>query len=90
VKCADTVAAGSSGYDAGKLEGFLSAAGALFGHTGGPVLSLIKRSDAAKGFVLLPRAGSWSEPLAGWSRRGDWCAIMSAIHGTMKLSFTSP
>jgi transposase len=114
VKCADTVAAGSSGYDAGKkikgrkrhiltdtmglllgvvvtpasvqdrdaakvvfcvfchlllslriifadggyagkLEGFLSAAGALFGHTGGLVLSIIKRSDAAKGFVLLPR-----------------------------------
>lgn len=42
------------GY-AGKLAGFPSAAGTLFGHAGGLALSIIKRSDAAKGFVLLPR-----------------------------------
>jgi transposase len=29
--------------------------GTLFGHAGGLALSIIKRSDAAKGFVLLPR-----------------------------------
>lgn len=45
----------ADGGHAGKLESFLSAAGALFGHTGGLVLSIIKRSDAAKGLVLLPR-----------------------------------
>lgn len=42
------------GY-AGKLEGFLAAAGQMFGHTPGLALCIIKRSDAAKGFVLLPR-----------------------------------
>jgi transposase len=42
------------GY-AGQLEGFLCAAGTLFGHAGGLVLSIIKRSDTAKGFVLLPK-----------------------------------
>lgn len=43
-----------SGYS-GKLEDFISAAGALFGHPGGLVLSIIKRCDKANGFVLLPR-----------------------------------
>jgi len=42
------------GY-AGKLEGFVSAAGQTFGHAAGLVLSIIKRSDKAKGFVLLPK-----------------------------------
>ena len=42
------------GY-AGKLEGLLPTAGNIFGHAAGLVLSIIKRSDAAKGFVLLPR-----------------------------------
>ena len=41
------------GY-AGKLEAFLAAAGSLFGHAS-LGLSIIKRSDAAKGFVLLPK-----------------------------------
>lgn len=42
------------GY-AGKLEGFVSAAGQTFGHAAGLLLSIIKRSDTAKGFVLLPK-----------------------------------
>lgn len=42
------------GY-AGKLEGFLAAAGRMFGHPAGLALRIIKRSDAAKGFVVLPR-----------------------------------
>ena len=114
VKCADTVAAGSSGYDAGKkikgrkrhlltdtrgdllgvvvtpasvqdrdgakvlfcvfchlflslrlifadggyqgqLEGWVQCLGERFGHAGGLALEIVKRSDAARGFVLLPR-----------------------------------
>ena len=39
----------------GKLEGFVTAAAAIYGHVEGLVLSIIKRSDKAKGFVLLPR-----------------------------------
>lgn len=42
------------GY-AGKLEGFVAAAGRMFGHGAGLALSIIKRSDAAKDFVVLPR-----------------------------------
>jgi transposase len=42
------------GY-AGKLEGFLSAAGRSFGHRAGLVLCIIKRSDVAKGFIVLPK-----------------------------------
>ena len=42
------------GY-AGKLEGFVAAAAQAFGHVAGLTLSIIKRSDTAKGFVLLPR-----------------------------------
>ena len=42
------------GY-AGKLEDFVSAAAQAFGHAAGLGLSIIKRSDQAKGFVLLPR-----------------------------------
>ena len=42
------------GY-AGKLEGFLAVAGRMFGHQAELVLRIIKRSDAAKGFVVLPR-----------------------------------
>ena len=42
------------GY-AGKLEAFVSQAGRLFGHAAGLVLSIIKRSDTAKGFELLPK-----------------------------------
>lgn len=42
------------GY-AGKLEAFVTQAGSLFGHAAGLVLSIIKRSDTAKGFVLLPK-----------------------------------
>lgn len=41
------------GY-AGKLEAFGSEAGKLFGHAAGLVLSIIKRSETAKGFELLP------------------------------------
>lgn len=42
------------GY-AGKLEGFVAAAGRMFGHRAGLALNIIKRSDSAKGFVVLPR-----------------------------------
>jgi transposase len=42
------------GY-AGKLEAFVSEAGKLFGHVTGLALSIIKRSDTAKGFVVLPK-----------------------------------
>lgn len=42
------------GY-AGKLEAFVTAAAAVYGQVEGLVLSIIKRSDKAKGFVLLPR-----------------------------------
>ncbi len=42
------------GY-AGKLEAFVTAAAQTFGHEAGLTLSIIKRSDMAKGFVLLPR-----------------------------------
>ena len=42
------------GY-AGKLEDFVTAAAQVFGHVPRLVLSIIKRSDKAKGFVLLPR-----------------------------------
>lgn len=45
----------ADGGSAGKLEGFVRAAAQVFGHAGGLVLSLIKRSDKAKGFVLLPK-----------------------------------
>ena len=45
---------GDGGY-AGKLEGFVAAAGRMFGHRAGLALSIIKRSDPAKGFVVLPR-----------------------------------
>jgi transposase len=114
VKCADTVAAGSSGYDAGKkikgrkrhlltdtrgdllgavvtpasvqdrdgakvlfclfchlflslrviyadggyqgkLEAWVRQLGVLFGHAGGLALQIVKRSDKAVGFELLPR-----------------------------------
>jgi transposase len=114
VKCADTVAAGSSGYDAGKkikgrkrhlltdtrgdllgvvvtpasvqdrdgakvlfslfahlylslrliyadggyqgkLEAWVRELGALMGRAGGLALEIVKRSDAARGFELLPR-----------------------------------
>jgi transposase len=114
VKCADTVAAGSSGYDAGKkikgrkrhlltdtrgdllgvvvtpasvqdrdgarvlfclfchlflslrliyadggyqgkLEAWVEQMGVLFGHTGGLKLGIVKRSDQAQGFELLPQ-----------------------------------
>ncbi len=42
------------GY-AGKLEDFVAAAAGVFGQVAGLVLSIIKRSDKAKGFVVLPR-----------------------------------
>ncbi len=42
------------GY-AGKLETFVQEAGRIFGHAAGLVLSIIKRSDTAKGFVVLPK-----------------------------------
>ena len=42
------------GY-AGKLEGFVTATALAFGRAAGLALKIIKRSDKAKGFVLLPR-----------------------------------
>ena len=45
----------ADGGCAGKLEGFVTDAAWIFGHMLGLVLSIIKRSDQAKGFVLLPK-----------------------------------
>jgi transposase len=42
------------GY-AGKLEAFVTEAGRLFGHAAGLVLSIIKRSDTTRGFIVLPK-----------------------------------
>ena len=42
------------GYQ-GQLESWVAAAGAQRPHPGGLLLSIIKRSDKAKGFELLPR-----------------------------------
>ena len=41
------------GY-AGKLEDFVAAAAGVFGHAAGLILTIIKRSDKAQGFVVLP------------------------------------
>lgn len=42
------------GY-AGKLEGFIAQAGRLFGHAAGLLLCIIKRSEQARGFTVLPK-----------------------------------
>ncbi len=42
------------GY-AGKPEAFVTEAGRLFGHAAGLALSIIKRSDTASGFIVLPK-----------------------------------
>ena len=55
------------GY-AGKLEAFVSEAGRLFGHAAGLALSIIKRSDTAKGFVVLPKRWVVERTFAWWGR----------------------